>query len=65
MGAMEAQWQHTQVPPLRLEFESWPDLKWESGLPLASSLQYRSLTKCMYWFPVPFQLPAVIWPVQC
>ena len=31
-----------------------------SCLPLANSLQYRTLTKCMYWFPLPFQLPVVI-----
>ena len=36
-----------------------------SVLPLVSSLQYRTLTNCMYWFPLPFQLPVVIWPVQC
>ena len=31
-----------------------------SCLPLVGSLQYRTLTNCMYWFPLPFQLPAVI-----
>ena len=36
-----------------------------SCLPLVGSLQYRTLTNCIYWFPLPFQLPAVIWPVQC
>ena len=36
-----------------------------SCLPLVSSLQYRTLTNYMYWFPLPFQLPIVIWPVQC
>ena len=36
-----------------------------SCLPLVGSLQYRTLTNCMYWFPLPFQLPVVIWPVQC
>ena len=35
-----------------------------SCLPLVGSLQYRSLTNCMYWFPLPFQVPVVIWPVQ-
>ena len=24
----------------------------------------RTLTNCMYWFPLPFQLPVVIWPVK-
>ena len=42
---------------------------WQSGNTLAShlwgSLQYRTLVNCMYWFPGPFQLPVVIWPVQC
>ena len=36
-----------------------------SCLPLVGSLQYRTLTNCMYWSPLPFQLPVVIWPVQC
>ena len=36
-----------------------------SCLPLVGSLQYRTLTNCMYWFPLPFQLPVVIWLVQC
>ena len=36
-----------------------------SCLPLVGSLQYRTLGNSMYWFPLPFQLPVVIWPVQC
>ena len=36
-----------------------------SCLSLVVSLQYRTLTNCMYRFPLPFQLPVVIWPVQC
>ena len=28
-----------------------------SCLPLVGSLQYRTLMNCMYWFPLPFQLP--------
>ena len=35
-----------------------------SCLPLVGSLQYRTLTNCMYWFPLPFQLPVVKWPVR-
>ena len=31
-----------------------------SCLPLVGSLQYRTLANCMYWFPLPFQLPIVI-----
>ena len=31
-----------------------------SCLPLVGSLQYRTLANCMYWFPLPFQLPVVI-----
>ena len=31
-----------------------------SCLPLVGSLQYRTLTNCMYWFPLPFQLPVMI-----
>ena len=31
-----------------------------SCLLLVISLQYRALTNCMYWFPLPFQLPIVI-----
>ena len=48
---------------------SIPVMAWSgkagSCLPLVGSLQYRTLTNCMYWFPLPFQLPVVIWPVQC
>ena len=36
-----------------------------SCLPLVGSLQYRTLANYIYWFPLPFQLPVVIWPVQC
>ena len=36
-----------------------------SCLPLVGSLQYRTLMNSMYWFPLPFQLPVVISPVQC
>ena len=36
-----------------------------SCLPLVGSLQYRTVANYMYWFPLPFQLPVVIWPVQC
>ena len=36
-----------------------------SCLPLVGSLQYGSLTNSMYWFPLPFQLPIMIWPVEC
>ena len=31
-----------------------------SCLPLVGSLQYRTLANCMYWFPLPFQLPVMI-----
>ena len=31
-----------------------------SCLPLVGSSQYRTLMNCMYWFPLPFQLPVVI-----
>ena len=34
--------------------------KADSCLPLVGSLQYRTLTNCIYWFPLPFQLPIVI-----
>ena len=36
------------------------DFKYQVYLPLVGSLQYRTLTNCMYWFPLPFQLPIVI-----
>ena len=38
-----------------------------SCLLLVGSLQLQKPwhTNCMYWFPLPFQLPIVIWPVQC
>ena len=29
-GATVAEWEHTHLPPLRLGFGSWHDLKWES-----------------------------------
>ena len=31
-----------------------------SCLLLVGSLQYRTLTNCLYWFPLPLQLPVVI-----
>ena len=42
------------------------DFIWSSPLrfkladSLVGSLQYRSLTNSMYWFPLPFQLPVMI-----
>ena len=36
-----------------------------SCLPVVDSLQYRTLTNCMYWFPLPTKLPVVIQPEQC
>ena len=36
-----------------------------SCLPMVASLQYRTLTNCMYWYPLPTKLPVIIWPVQC
>ena len=48
---------------------SIPVMAWSgkagSCLPLVGSLQYRTLANSMYWFPLPFQLPVMIWPVQC
>ena len=35
------------------------------ALRMVSSLQYRTLTNYMYWFPLPTKLPVVISPVQC
>ena len=32
---------------------------------MAGTLQYRTLTNCMYRFPLAIKLPVVIWPVQC
>ena len=29
-AATVAEWQHSRLPPLRSDSESWPDLKWES-----------------------------------
>ena len=31
-----------------------------SCLPLVGSLQYRTLMNCIYWFPLPFQVPVMI-----
>ena len=36
-----------------------------SCLPMLCSLQYRTLTNYMYWFPLPIKIPAMIWPIQC
>ena len=51
------------------DWGSVPDLtlsgKVGSCLPLVGSLQYITLTNCMYWFTLPIKLPVVIWPVQC
>ena len=67
MGATVAEWLHSCLPPLRPGFDPHTVLSGKAGscLPLVGSLQYRTLTNCMYWFPLPFQLPIVIWPVQC
>ena len=44
-----------------VRFPAWPQVgKAGSCLPLVGSLQYRTLTNCMYWFPLPFQLPVVM-----
>ena len=63
-------WGVTLSPPTSeagVRFPARPQVgKLVSCLPLVGSLQYRTLTNCMYWFlPLPFQLPVVIWPVQC
>ena len=34
-----------------------------SCLPMVSILQYRTLTNCMYWFPLPTKLAVEIRPV--
>ena len=36
-----------------------------SCLPMVCSLQYWTLTNCMYWFPLPAKLLVMIRPVQC
>ena len=41
-----------------------PSLKWESCWLHVIGLQYRTLTKCMYWFPPPFQLDSTIQPIH-
>ena len=48
--------------PLRPGFDPFTASSGKAGscLPLADSLQYRSLTNSMYWFPLPFQLSVVI-----
>ena len=50
------------VPPLRPGFCSRTPSSGKAGscLSLVGSLEYRTLTNCMYWFPLPFQLPVVI-----
>ena len=46
----------------RPELKSQPDLycKASSCMTLVGSLQYRTLTNCIYYFPQPFQLPVTI-----
>ena len=36
-----------------------------SCFPMVGSLPYRTLTNCMYWFPLPIKLPVVTWHIQC
>ena len=33
-------------------------------LPMVSSLQYRTLTSCMYWFPLAIKLPVNLYSVE-
>ena len=35
-----------------------------SFLAIVGSLQYRTLTNCMYWFPLPIKLPVYIVETQ-
>ena len=63
-GVTMVQWLHTRLPSLRLAVPT-PDHMWESWQLLVGNLRYRTLTNCMYWFPLPTKLPIVIWPVQC
>ena len=44
-GAMVMQWLHTPLPPLTSAVQT---------------PEYKTLTNCMYWFPLPFQLPVMI-----
>ena len=59
-GVSPSLWvKYSRLAPLRPEFGSRHALKGKAGscLPLVSSLQYRTLTNCMYWFPLPYPLP--------
>ena len=51
---------HTHLLPLRSVVQTWT-LCGKVGicLPMVSSLQYRTLTNCMYWFPLTTKLPIV------
>ena len=53
---------NTRLPPLSRGSIPGTASSGKAGscLPLVGSLQYRTLTNCMYWFPLPFQLPVVI-----
>ena len=54
----------TLSPPTSEAGVRFPTSSGKAGscLPLVG----RTLTNCMYrMFPLPFQLPVVIWPVQC
>ena len=52
-------WGRGSIPVMALSGEAG------SCLALVGSLQYTTLANSMYWFPLPFQLPVMIWPVQC
>ena len=42
-----------------------PMCKVGACLPMVGSLQYRTLSNCMYWFPLPIKIPVMIRPIQC
>ena len=66
IGARDFQGGHgdrmvTFSPPtseVGVRFPAWPQVrKLVVACRWLGSLQYRTLTNCMYWFPLPFQLP--------
>ena len=63
-GATVAQWSETPLPPPEVGSLN-PGFcgKVGSFLVIVGSLQYRSLTNCMYWFPLPKELPVVMYSV--
>ena len=53
---MVAQWEHTRPHLWGRRFKPWNLCREDSSfLLMVSSLQYKPLANCMYWFPLPIK----------